>query len=99
MEDTVKTEKPPPLSQEEVTDLAQRMLNICTHYGSDGIIAVLDAAATVHATILMRWYEHEDWTALMKSYHNNVAEKIIAVGDALAKEISRQDGQHNNMQH
>jgi hypothetical protein len=70
---------------------AEQLLQLAVR-GPDGIVASIDAMATVHATILMRFYEDADWPGLLKMYHQNVADKIIAVGQAMVRALEEGGG-------
>jgi ABC-type Fe2+-enterobactin transport system substrate-binding protein len=53
--------------------------------GVDGLVCVIDAMATIHATLLVKQYENDDWSRLLQDYCGHVAEKIIAIGEARVK--------------
>lgn len=74
---------------------AEQLMDAVKFGGTDGIVAVIDSIATIHATILMRYYESDDWQQLMQSYHANVADKIVAVGEALTKELADGNPAHH----
>jgi hypothetical protein len=54
---------------------------------TDSLVCVLDAMATLHAILLVKRYEENDWATLIRVYADHVADKIIQIGEAQIKII------------